>query len=51
VATPVMSIFVGHGLDPVCKLLSIFGSGPDLDWVNRKELHLFVVKKLHVVNI
>ena len=42
--------FVEFGLDPGCKSFQNLGSGPDLDWVNGKEMRHFVVKRLHFSN-
>jgi len=47
---PAIANFVKFGLDPDCKSLQNLGTGPDLDWVNGKEMRIFVVKR-HFLNI
>ena len=42
---------VDFWLDVECKSFQNLGSGPDLDWVNGKEMRHFVVKRLHFSNI
>jgi len=37
--------FVEFGLDPDCESLQNLGTGPDLDWVNEKEIRHFCCEK------
>ena len=43
--------FVEFRLDPDCKSLRKLGTGPDLDWVNGKDMRHFFVKRQHFSNI
>ena len=43
----IIANFIEVGLDPECKSLQNTGSGPDLDWINEKEMRIFVVEMLY----